>query len=61
VFVPGKHSQPSLLFVGKDRFHPTDAKLRCSNLGLASRFTEKHLTMLERLAKDKHSSLLQKL
>ncbi len=38
-------------------FHPSDAPFRCSTLGQAPGLTHKHQT---RLARDKHSSLLQK-
>ncbi len=36
------------------------APFRCSTLGYAPGLTRKHLTRLGRLARDKHSSLLQK-
>ncbi len=58
--VPGKPLQPSLLFVGKAEACTSEAPFRCSNLGLAPGLTHKHLTRLERLARDKHSSLLRK-
>jgi hypothetical protein len=56
VFVPGKPNfQPGLMFTGKSRAYPNEAPLR-----LAPGFTHKHCTRLERLARDKHSSLLRK-
>ncbi len=60
MFVPGKLFQPNLMFVGKARGLPkSGSPQRCFNLvgpGLAS----KHWTRLERLAKDKHSSVLRR-
>ncbi len=40
--------------------YPSEAPFRCSTLGQAPGLTHKHQTRLERLAKDKHSSLLRK-
>ncbi len=40
--------------------YPSEAPFRCSTLGQAPGLTDKHYTRLERLAKDKHSSLLRK-
>jgi hypothetical protein len=60
VFVSGKYCQPSLMFVGKDRSLPyCGASERCF-IHLGSGLTSKHWARLERLARDKHSSLLQK-
>ncbi len=60
MFVPGKPLQPSLMFVGKARGLPwSGAPVRCL-IWIGSGFTCKHETMLERLTRDKHSSLLQK-
>ncbi len=51
--------QPSLRFVGKARNVPySGAPERCF-IRVVSGFTRKHQTELERLARDKHSSLLQ--
>ncbi len=46
--------------MGKAGACPSKAPFRCSTLGRAPGLTHKHLTILERLAMDKHSSLLQK-
>ncbi len=51
--------QPSLMFAGNDRAFPIEAPFRCSTLGQAPGLAHKHQTMLERLATDKHSSLLR--
>ncbi len=58
--VPGKLFQPSLMFAGKAGAYTSEVPFRCSTLGWAPGFTHKHQTRLERLAKDKHSSLLRK-
>jgi hypothetical protein len=60
VFVPDKPFQPSLMFVGKAGEYPSEASFRCSTLGWAPDLAHKHQTRLERLARDKHCSLLQK-
>ncbi len=60
MFVPGKPFQPSLVFAGKNGAYPSEAPFSCSTLGYTPDLTHKHLTRLERLASDKHSSLLQK-
>ncbi len=49
MFVPGKLFQPSRMFAGKAGALPSEAPFKC-----------KHWTRLEKLAEDKHSSLLQK-
>jgi hypothetical protein len=46
--VPGQPFQPEIMFASKAGAYPSEAL----------RLTHKHLTRLERLAKDKHSSLL---
>ena len=48
------------MFVDKARGYLSEALFRCSTLGYAPGLTHKHQTRLERLAKDKHSGLLQK-
>jgi len=60
VFVPGNPLQLSLIFVGKARAYLSVAPLRCSTLWKAPGLIHKHFTMLERLARDKHASLLRK-
>jgi hypothetical protein len=60
VFVPGKPSQLSLLFVGEAGAYPCEAPFRCLTLGYPPGLTHKHQTRLERLAREKHFSLLQK-
>ncbi len=60
MFVFGKPLQPSLMFAGKARAYGSEASFRCSTLGQPPGLTHQHYTKLERLAKDKHSSLLQK-
>ncbi len=59
-FAPGKPIQPSLMFAGKARAFPSKAPFRYSTLGQAPGLIHKHQTRLERLAKDKHFSLLRK-
>ncbi len=54
MFVLGKLSQPSLMFVGKPGTHPIESLFKCSTLGWAPCLTQKHYTRLERLARDKH-------
>jgi hypothetical protein len=58
VFVPDKPYQPSQMFVGKAGVYLIEAPFRCFTLGKAPGLIHKHLTRLERLATDKHSSLL---
>ncbi len=60
MFVPGKPFQPSLMFAGKARAYPIEAHFRCYTVGQVPGLSHKHPTRLERLARDKHSSLLQK-
>jgi hypothetical protein len=60
VFVPGKFFQPSLMFVGKPGAYPIEEPFRCCTLGKAPSLAHKQQTWLERIARDKHSSLLQK-
>jgi hypothetical protein len=53
--------QPSLMFAGKARAYPREAPFRCSTLGrLLALSTNIRLARLKKLARDKHSSLLQK-
>ncbi len=60
MFVPGKLFQPSLMFVGEYRSLPlSGAPERCLTR-VGSGLTRKNLTRLERLARDKHPSLLRK-
>jgi hypothetical protein len=60
VFVPCKPFKPSLMFVGKATGLPeSGAPERCF-AWVGSGLTNKHYTGLERLAKDKRSSLLRK-
>jgi hypothetical protein len=56
-----KPFQPRLIFVKKAGANPNDTPLRCSTLGQALDLAHKHYTMLERLARDKHSKLIQAL
>ena len=56
MFVPGKPFQPSLMNADKAKAYLSEAPFRCSTPGL----TCNHYTRLEKLARDKHSSLLQK-
>ncbi len=60
VFVPGKPFKPSLMFVGKTGTYPSETHLVCSTLGQAAGLIHKNYSRLEKLAKDKHSSLLRK-
>ncbi len=60
MFVPGKPFQPSIMFAIKAGAYMNESPFRCSTLGYAPGLTHKHLTRLERVAKNKHSSLLQK-
>ena len=60
MFVPGKPFQPSLVFVGKARAYLSEAPFKWSTLGKAPGLTRKHLTRLERLARDKCCSFLRK-
>jgi hypothetical protein len=57
VFVPGKPYQPSLMFVGKPRSLPeSGTPVRCFILVYGP--THKRKTTRDRLARDKHPSLL---
>ncbi len=58
MFVPDKLFQPSLMFVGKSGAYPSEAPVGCSTLVSAPDLTHKHQTWVEKLARDKHSSLL---
>ncbi len=46
--------------IGTERAYPKEAPFRCSTLGQAPGLTHQHQTRLERLAKEKRSSLLRK-
>ncbi len=59
VFVPGKPFQPSLTFVGKARSLTQSGTTERRFTGVCSGLTCKHKTRLQRLARDKHSSLSQ--
>ncbi len=59
MFVPLKLFQPSKMLVGEARAYTSEALFRCSALGLAPGLTHKHWTILEKPARDKHSSLLR--
>jgi hypothetical protein len=48
------------MFAGKVRAYPIEAPVRCFTLGQATDLANKPKTILDRLARDKHSSLLQK-
>ncbi len=53
------YGQPSLMFVGKAVPYLIEEPFRCSTLGQVPGLTHKHQARLDRLARDKHSSLLQ--
>jgi hypothetical protein len=55
----GKFVQPSIIFVSKTRAYPRRVPFSCSILGSGPCLTHKHWIRLERLARDKHSSLLR--
>jgi hypothetical protein len=50
----------SLIFAGKAGAYSSEAPFRCSTPGSAPGLTHKYYTRQEKLARDKHSSLLQK-
>ncbi len=58
--LPGKPFQPRLTFVGEARSLPLRGAPEISFTWVRSSLICKHQTRLERLARDKHSSLLQK-
>ncbi len=60
MFVPGKPFRPSLMFVGKAKAYARVEQLKCTSLVLGPGLSYKHWTRLERLVRDKHSSLLRK-
>jgi hypothetical protein len=60
VFDLGKPFQFSLIFAVKAGAYPSEAPLQVLLSTVAPGLTHKHWARLERLAKDKHSSLLQK-
>jgi hypothetical protein len=49
------------MFAGKARAYLSEAAFRCSNAVYAQGLTHENYTRLERLAWDKHSSLLLKI
>jgi hypothetical protein len=60
MFVPGKPFHPSVMIVGEARGLPeSGASARCFT-EVGSGLTNNHYTRLERLVRDKHSSLLRK-
>ena len=60
MFVSGKLSKPSLMLVGKARAYPRGQHLKRCSTWVGSSLNHKHLTKLEKLATNKHSSLLRK-
>jgi len=48
------------MFAGKAKAYPSEAPFRFSTLGYAPGLSHKHKTRLERLARDKRSSLSRK-
>ncbi len=59
MFVHRKPFQPSLMFVGKARSLPESGVLFGCSTQVGYSLTHKHQSRLERLARDKHSSLLR--
>jgi hypothetical protein len=59
-FAPGKPFQPSLLFAGKTRSLPLSEEPERRFTWVGYCLTCKHYSIPERLARDEHSSLLQK-
>jgi hypothetical protein len=59
VFDPDKLFQPSLMLLVRPGAYPLVAHLKVASL-VCSGYTREHKTRLERLAKDKQSSLLRK-
>jgi hypothetical protein len=60
VFVTRKPFQPSPMLAFKTRAYLRQPHFRCSTFGVAPGLTHKHKTWLEKLARDKLSSLLLK-
>ncbi len=58
MFVPGKPFQPILMFVGEARSLPKSGAPEGSFTRVGSGLTRKYWTRVERLARDKHSSVL---
>ncbi len=58
---PWQILQPTLMLVGKSKTFPSQEPFTCSALGQAPGLAHKQQTRLDRLARDKVSSLLQKL
>ncbi len=54
----GPNKLPSLMFASKVGAYLSETPFKCSTFGWAPCHTHKHWTRLERLASDKHSSLL---
>ncbi len=61
MFATGKAIQPSEMFEGKAIAYLNEAPFRRSTIGQAPGHVRKHYTSLERLARDRQSSLLLKL
>jgi hypothetical protein len=61
MFFPGRPFQPNLMFQGKARSLPQFGQFERRYTWLGSDLSQKHWTRLERLARHKHSSSLQKL
>ncbi len=59
MFAPGKSFQDSIVFAGKAGAYPSEAPFKCSILEWAPGLAHKQSTSMERLAKNKHSSLLR--
>jgi hypothetical protein len=60
VFVPCKPFQDTIAFEGKAGAYPSETPLGCTTLEWAHGLAHKQMTRLERLARDKHFSLLRK-
>ncbi len=60
MFVPRRTLQPSLMFVGMAWSLPKSVSAESCFTGVGSGLTCKHLSKLEKLARDKHFGLLRK-
>jgi hypothetical protein len=60
VFVPGKPFQPSLIYVGKQGAYPRVEHLKGATW-IGSGLTRNNWIRLERIVRDKHSSLVKKI
>ncbi len=58
MFFLGKAFQPSLMVAGEAKAYPSEAPLRCSTLGWFAALPANISPGCERLAREKHSSLL---